>query len=550
MGKLTVYRLNNCDLSPTRIAEAFNENYSPEEIILKAGIRAKLYFLPAKPRTPEWLDYLTPLMEKPKVLKTSTSGGVLFTQLNDGDNFLYAITWGAGHFLLRPSAIQNNFGLRCALNLMSADDPKSTNWDPERLRALTAKRIGPNTYIYQGQFAKKATLDSFPFSIDADQLRNITGIPMDQNDWGKSISGGVSLHIKAPEKPEQIIAICAKIDEIYALNKYQNSFAWFDNYKYIEDEDTLTTLDEEIIFRIKTNTMDGLTLAVPTLVDFGNINNYSFQYKGQSEIIEEPSMENFRAFLDSKGILPTLNKTNLHEEIDLNALNDEGKPIYPWKVGDCITGEFEVDNKSYIIDEGNYFEINKAYLTLLNKFVDSIAPCAPPLPPAPKSPKQEENTEDYYITKTLAKKIPDAAILHKELVKRPGSTAIEICDVGLKDKKLIHIKKGTSSSDLSHLFSQATVSGELLLMDDVFRNSVAATIQGSTRPNMGNVQWIYGTDYEPGELEIVMAIMTGSQQPKKNSELLPFFSKVNLKMRCEDLKRRGYKYSVAQITTT
>lgn len=49
-----------------------------------------------------------------------------------------------------------------------------------------------------------------------------------------------------------------------------------------------------------------------------------------------------------------------------------------------------------------------------------------------------------------------------------GKSSIEVCDILTKDKELIHVKKNGSSSNLSHLFNQAAVSGETLL-DSKFR---------------------------------------------------------------------------------
>ncbi len=543
MEKLTIYRLNNCDLSDEGIKKVINENYSPDEISLKDSSKTRLYLIPAKPKTPDWLDYLVPLLKKPVELKTSTSGGVLFVHLVEDPNVLYAITWGAGHFLLKPAAIQRNFGIRCALNLMSADKPNSSKWDPERLKSITAKRIGPNTYIYQGQFAKEATLDSFPFSIDADQLRSITGMPVKAEDWGKSISGGISLHIKAPEKPADIVKVCKKVDLIYSGVDYKNSFSWIDNFKPIDDDETISELNNEVVERIKLNNLDGLTLAVPTLVQFENIEKYGYQHNGKIKEIEEPSLDNFRQYLSGEGILTTLTKDHLYEEIDLKTWDASGDENHAWKTGSCITGDFVHNNKTYIIDEGGYYEIDKDYLDSLNRYVDGIKKCQPALPPATK----EMKTEDDYVVKLPQKLGGDAILLHKMTIRRPGSTAIEICDVALKEKKYIHVKKGTCSSSLSHLFSQALVSGELLLMDGEFRKMVKDKVDEQAKEDKDSYKWIYDAKFEPTDQEIVMAIMTGCKE-KEVSKLLPFFSKVNLKMRCDDLKRRGYKYSIAQIT--
>ena len=47
-----------------------------------------------------------------------------------------------------------------------------------------------------------------------------------------------------------------------------------------------------------------------------------------------------------------------------------------------------------------------------------------------------------------------------ELRKR-GLTKIEFCDLYGRDKEIVNIKRYTGSSELSHLFQQGVVSGEL-----------------------------------------------------------------------------------------
>lgn len=544
MGKLTIYRLTGCDLSDAGIVKALNDNYSPSEVKLKSTMpSARLYLIQSEPKIPDWIDYLSPVIATlPDNTFSSNLGGVLFVKLDHLDNILYALTWGSGHFLIRPSVVQGNFGLRCAMNLMSCAGSDLSNWDPERLRSIRAKRIGANTYIYQGQFARKTTLDSFPFSIDADQLRNITGIPLDTGEWGKSISGGVSLHIKAPQNAQKIVDLCESVEGIFSMTNYRNCFSWIDNLKPISAESLLTSLHAKVIEMIKNGSLEGLTISIPSLVEFESINEFQYWFEQQHKKIDEPTVENFRDFLQTRGLLNTLSEELFFEKLDLKALDDTGQEIYSWRVGACITGEFQYNQKTYVIDEGDYFEIEAQYLAKLNQFIDSIQQCDPPLP----AQRKEDKVEDAYV-EYMAGHVGEGIKLHKNTIQRPGYTAIEICDVALKDKKLIHVKKGTSSSSLSHLFSQALVSADLLLMDFDFRNSVKNKIDALHLPNEIDYQWLGEQNYEPGDVEVVIAIMTG-KQPVSTSKLLPFFSKINLRMRCEDLKRRGYKYSIAQIS--
>jgi uncharacterized protein (TIGR04141 family) len=159
-------------------------------------------------------------------------------------------------------------------------------------------------------------------------------------------------------------------------------------------------------------------------------------------------------------------------------------------------------------------------------------------------------SEGAYISR-VNEHIQNTLILHTKEIRLPGTSQIEICDIAFPDGVLLHIKKGKNSSSLSHLFSQAVVSAELLLMNNEFKNQVRQKVEERIREmhrtDNDAYTWLYSDEFQPARCNIALGIMSGCE--KKNlSALLPFFSKINLRMRCEDLRRMGYRYSIAQIT--
>jgi uncharacterized protein (TIGR04141 family) len=231
----------------------------------------------------------------------------------------------------------------------------------------------------------------------------------------------------------------------------------------------------------------------------------------------------------------------------LNALNENGEKIDSWTVGDCISGEIKYDNTTYIINEGIYFAIDNNYLQTLNEYVNKIKDYCPNPPLLHSLPKENE---DPYI-KRFTRQRRSSLKFHTATIAYKGATAIEVCDIAMKNRALIHIKRGKSSSDLSHLFSQAVVSAELLSMDEQFRKLIKQRMEKVfkkvSKNKLKEFGWIHANQFKPAKCEVVMAIMTNCQK-KPLSEVLPFFSKVNVRMRCDDLRKMGYQYSVAQIT--
>lgn len=107
-----------------------------------------------------------------------------------------------------------------------------------------------------------------------------------------------------------------------------------------------------------------------------------------------------------------------------------------------------------------------------------------------------------------------------------GQSQIEVCDIlDENNKKLIHIKKYSGSSVLSHLFSQGLVSMQLLIRDGKFRRKVEqkiSSLKGSAFSFEGNAR----------KYDVVYGIITKSGSQSLN---IPFFSKVNLNSVCDRL---------------
>jgi len=541
---LTLYRLVGVDLSEGSISQVLSNEHPFKELQLRSDIPARLFLTISDPRIPEWINYLSGITtESIPVNASETAGAMLLVKPYSNKKILYAATWGTGHFLLGPHHVQFDLGIRCALNLISAERDNTKNWNPARLRSLRGKRIGPNTLITQSQYARHTTFESFPFSVDADQLRSVTGRPTDPTVWGESITGGVSLHVKRPTAPKDISSFCQQVERIFQGDRYKKYFSWVDNVSPVNDNNIIQDVRQKLLERLVSDDFDGIGVAPPNLVFWENV-TFQYQYGRTHVPVDDPTVESFRNFLHDQGIFDTLN-LDLLQRLKLNVFDGDGKELFSLSALVCLTGQIELRGETYIVDEGSIFVVQKSYLKILNQFVDGMPNFSKTLPTATSSMAEATYNE------RLANTLNGALLLDKQTVTGKGTTAIEICDVALKTQKLIHIKKGTSSAALSHLFSQATVSAELLHMDAEFRKRVRVKVstvkKGSGAKHLRHFKWLHDVQFDSTRCEVVMAIMTGKAK-RKTSELLPFFSKVNLRMRCDDLRRMGFHYSFAQIT--
>ena len=123
-----------------------------------------------------------------------------------------------------------------------------------------------------------------------------------------------------------------------------------------------------------------------------------------------------------------------------------------------------------------------------------------------------------------------------------GGSRIEFCDLYSLEKQMIHVKKYTGSSVLSHLFMQGLVSAESFL-DAGFRALVNEKLRHEfTVPEREE-------DFSVSDYEVVYVIASGHIREDGKPQI-PFFSKVSLNTAIKRLHMFKYKVSIKGINIT
>lgn len=545
MATITLYRLTDIDIHKNSWEEFFIETDDLTEIKLKPGVDARLFISRSPARAPKWVGYLEQITKNPlPVAKREATGAVLLVKPDSRKKIAYAATWGAGHFLLRHDRIQADLGLRSALNLLAEGGREDEEWNPERVRAVRTKRVGATTLISQIQASRKTSVDSFPIILDADHLRQVTGTPSNTEVWGATITGGVSLHVRRPERPDEIRMLCRQVEKVYHSEHYKEKYGWIDNVTPVNDKVLRNQAVSALIEQLKNGDNSGVSLAPPTIIEWEDVDHFEFQWGKEKVEHQEPSVEDLLDFLSSQNEIENLSHDLLETKGKLHTVDADGETTKTWPLLRCFTAEFVHDGHTYILDEGSLFRVAEDYLADLKKFIDQVPKLSVKLPKT----KSKENEGPY--NERLAKSLNGAILLDKKTIHRPHASAIEICDIALETKHLIHVKKGLSSSSLSHLFAQGVVSAELLHMDEAFRKKVEYLLRqnsnGSIANNEAEFNWLCCSPFQTGGCEVAYVIMTGRKLAKAG-DMLPFFSKVNLRQRCHELRRMGFSYSLCLV---
>lgn len=103
--------------------------------------------------------------------------------------------------------------------------------------------------------------------------------------------------------------------------------------------------------------------------------------------------------------------------------------------------------------------------------------------------------------------------------------------------KLIHVKRNGGSSQLSHLFNQALVAGQMWL-DQSFREQLRLKMQED------GYRGAVPEPYHASDYEIVIAIINRFTEVRPK---IPFFSKVAMCFTATNIRNLGYSLTIKNI---
>jgi uncharacterized protein (TIGR04141 family) len=513
-----------------------------EEIALDLGVveTTRAFVVTTPPMQPTWAPFVERAIGRNLNLPSNSStGAVLLIEAGDlaDTNRVVAFTFGvSGHHFLNRSRIEHRFGLRCALNACFPRGSPQT--ELVRLRSIDSKKLDEVVLDTRQLASREVDFETFGMNIRKDLLRAIEGQPVDTEAWGARVRGRDSFQLSIPSGAS-LPAVARKLLTLYDASDYREHFSWVDNIRPVLDDTLLPDLEAATVEAVKHSNID---LVGPEELDRRNVRYY--RIKGDSK-------PNRRISLSLSDYVKKVGRDAVTIErlrSDwIGSYDDDGTKIDEKSVFECLTGDLSVDGETFVFADGQFYSVDRSYLAELDRDISALR-AYEGLPPCPKT-----DDEDAYNKRAAQQ--PDLLIIHPRTIRLDTrTTAIEPCDLYSRQGALICVKKRERSSSLSHLFSQGAVSGELLMANDAFRTKLRAVLKAHEADRRivdpTFVPGIYKTmlTSQPARLkhEIVFALIAkwGNTSLAKG---LPFFSKVNLRQRAEELTRLGLKMSVARV---
>ncbi|MFA7325720.1 MAG: DUF6119 family protein [Candidatus Kapaibacterium sp.] len=462
-------------------------------------------------KTPEWVSkfFNNQLPQNIVFSNSSSKALILITVDDDTETYNFAVTFGFGRYLLMPNVWEEDFGLRTTLNLASED----------KIRKVNTKKLTDIPRNTSNQISIASEI--FNFNIDEEQelVESITAQSSD-NKFGKTISGKESISFSTKIDIENIHDILKDIITHYKSEKYKEHFEWIDNIKPIKDKYKIKNLDNQLINEINNKNFDKLWLSVPDIIEWDDISY--FKYNKNSEELDDIHIETYLDYLKSDKI-----STSDFNNIVQTYSEQKGFFTNKWKIYNCIYCELQYKEELFLLSNGKWFLINKDFNQRINEFYSNLTINTNILPKFSETDKPE-----FAYNKRVSEELGYKLFDSHNIPHGGGRSKIEFCDL-YNSKEIIHVKRYTGSSTLSHLFNQGLVSAELILSDKSYRDKI---------DKINNV-FLDANEINPDEYTVSYAILSHSS----NDLDLPFFSKITLKNSLQRLKNYGFKYRLIKV---
>lgn len=477
-----------------------------------------VYLENSQPVTPDWVrDFFGNTLNDPAIrLQSSNAKAVLLVRVPyQGANRIFAVLFGFGRFLLNDNVIEERFGLKVVLNSV----------DHQHLRGMDKTSLGSAPKQSREQMSRESEVADFGLDIEQDLVSSVTGRSRFA-DLGKTISGRDTLAVTVKFDVTNIKNFLTVCLGRYFNDEYKPNFGWIDQIQAVRDSGLTNVLDGLIAARMTAAQFDKIWMAPPDIIDWVNISGFRYRMPKRGTINSDLHIADLCGALAGEPItVDRLSDTPIH----LISAAD-GDPIEHWSAYKCLCAEVTHNGLVYVLNNGKWYEIANDFAQQVKDDFISVPECAL------NFPVYNHANEGAY-NDSLPAHIPNSFVMDRKLISYGGgASSIEFCDLGAGER-LIHIKRYSGSSQLSHLFAQGLVSSELFLQDANFRKRLNVKLPRGHKLANSAIRPV-AADYE-----IVFAVISKSPNPLD----IPFFSKVTLRNTRRRLETYGYRVTKKKI---
>lgn len=487
-------------------ANAFKEGTKLKEVeATKIPDGSSLFLLDRQHQPPWWKGFWGITQDLMQGLKSA----VLILPIEDRH---FALTFGAVYHELAPNSYEYDFGLRVTLNSVNPELIKST----DSVSPTSAQR-------QRTQLPTASELTYFDFDSDRDVIKSLTGKTRKKYaHLFKQSSGAASLRAGLQKHPEDISTVCSQLLALYNKDDYEELFPSIQNLRPIHDPTTLDILSISLVEALKSKNSN-LSLGLPEIIDLARVTCFKFSGVGQGLEYSDATIQNFYDYFETKHDLEDLTYEGI-KKCYVRLCDEEGHDIKRYPLARCLLFDTALkEQETCYLSDGKWYQVKNAYLTAVENEINPIFKKSN-LPPYTKD---HANEADYN------KKTSDLlsfTCMDAKNIAPMKQTQIEPCDMFRYSEgapQFYHIKRGTRSASLSHLFNQGVNSIELIKSVPEAQEKFFKLMDAPTEKMKAEVV--------SGPHAIVYGIITSKDQTLGVANL-PLFSKISLRRTLRSLK--------------
>jgi uncharacterized protein (TIGR04141 family) len=496
-----------------------DEDYEDIELDPTLGIEGRLLVGRHPEVAPGWVDTLESITTTPlPAITTQLASAALVVRLAGR---WFAFAFGQGRHLLRQDALVDDFGLRVAANTV----------DPGEVRGVDARRFERGVVLTRRQGSRPGRAEGLGLQVDREMLQAIVG--RSRRPGEGRVHGRKSLGMARDVDLRDLDRLGAQMLADYASRDFLDGFPTLERLQAEPKNSALARrLDAELIGALRDPDSQGAYLAPPAILDWERVSGFRFSGEPSTVRREEASLNDYLLLRPD----PTL--SDLHEDdlrvVDRNSMRALDRwPIYRWLVWEKQQGD-----DAFALSEGRWYKVNGQYLASINSAAQRIQPpdLTIPVPARVSMPEAEYNAD-------LAMGL-GGVLLDRQLAQVGTERGrFELCDVFVPPDKLIHVKRGIGSQELSYLFTQGVTSAEGMRHEGKVRERFRDLVRDRA-PQLGEV---IDVDAKPaaGAFEVVYVVV--DEAHARVPARIPFFARASLSRAVRALDELDYRYSAVGV---
>jgi uncharacterized protein (TIGR04141 family) len=454
------------------------------------------------------------------------SGGVLVLAV---DGQAYAITYGAGRWLLRDECKDQRFGLRYAIRQL---DPNQINRLVQRFPASRGRQDsvlvpgGLPIWSY-GLEAYAGIVGHLGGALMSTDLTSGTGAQR-----AVRINGAAGLNLLVGVEPAALIGDIRSIAATCRDRSPDPALEPIENIVPVGRGALAAQLDadlEVILGWPEDMVAEYLSPVVPAAKLDAFLASQSLVIRIGSTSIRADHLE-LDDFLRRTRLQPDGKRLAALRSgnVRLFADPDADEPLGGSRAINWLEATLPRGERRFFLADGKWYEIGATYIDSITRQVGDLISAAPSLDLPAWDPDQDERRFNQHVEDVRAGYIN----FDRDLVRAGLQVnGFEACDLLGPDNELIHIKRARGSAPLSHLFSQGLVSMQTLANSDDARADFVTKVRkhpkGRTLP----------ADFVPKKIIFGILLKDGEQL---NTDTLFPFSQVTLAHASRELQARHH----------